>query len=73
MWILMNTSHTLAEQNSTNKRIGGGMYITTDVLLRYCITAPLLELPHDFREWYRPNTADRASIGDPFAYQQSAA
>lgn len=69
----MDTSHTLTDRNSPDKSMGGDLYVTTDGLLRYCITAPLLELPHDFKEWYRPNTTEGASLVEPFSYQQNAA
>ena len=50
----MDTSHSATNQQSTSTK-KGGMYVTTDGILRYCVIAPLLELPHDFQEWYRSN------------------
>lgn len=29
-------------------------YLATDGTLRFCVSAPLLEPPADFKEWYRP-------------------
>ncbi|OAI22765.1 hypothetical protein [Methylomonas koyamae] len=29
-------------------------YLATDGALRFCVSAPLLEPPADFKEWYRP-------------------
>ncbi|WP_445372801.1 hypothetical protein ACH518_10125 [Methylomonas sp. HW2-6] len=35
-------------------RIRTAPYLTTDGSLRFCVSAPLLEPPVDFKEWYRP-------------------
>lgn len=35
-------------------RIRTAPYLTTDGSLRFCVSAPLLEPPADFKEWYRP-------------------
>lgn len=50
----MCDSNTLLNQQLGEKRIGGGTYVAIDGHLKYCITAPLLELPIDFKEWYKP-------------------
>lgn len=40
---------------TTNQRISNRIaYISIDGVIKYCITAPLLELPIDFKEWYKP-------------------
>ncbi len=60
----MNDSNTVMDQDINEKNIGGSAYVTIDGILKYCITAPLLELPIDFKEWYNPkrsNTPQRSS------------
>jgi len=64
----MKTSHTATEQKTTNAKTGGNLYVTTDGILRFCIIAPLLELPHDFKEWYKPSNPDVANAYPRFAY-----
>jgi hypothetical protein len=49
----MSDSNTVMNQHLDEKRTGGGTYVAIDGLLKYCITAPLLELPIDFKEWYK--------------------
>jgi hypothetical protein len=34
------------------------LYIATDGSLKSCITAPLMELPIDFREWPKSDTSN---------------
>jgi hypothetical protein len=34
------------------------LYIATDGSLKSCITAPLMELPIDFREWAKSDTSN---------------
>ncbi|MEI8570741.1 hypothetical protein U737_17650 [Methylomonas sp. LW13] len=50
----MRDSNTAINQQLGEKHIGGGIYVAIDGLLKHCITAPLLELPIDFKEWYIP-------------------
>lgn len=54
----MNGSNTVTDQKISETGIGASTYVTIDGLLRYCITAPLLELPIDFKEWYKPTDWD---------------
>lgn len=67
----MDTLFTLTDQKPSNKITGSNMYITTDGVLRFCIIAPLLELPHDFKEWYKPSATDCVNIYPQFTYQQN--
>lgn len=50
----MDDANTLAYQEVSKTSIGRFPYIDIDGMVKYCITAPLLELPIDFKEWYRP-------------------
>ncbi|MDX8129921.1 hypothetical protein QLH52_21695 [Methylomonas sp. OY6] len=50
----MRDLNTAINQQLGEKHIGGGIYVAIDGLLKHCITAPLLELPIDFKEWYIP-------------------
>ncbi|MBD9357622.1 hypothetical protein [Methylomonas albis] len=49
----MSDLNTVMKQYLGERRIGGGTYVAIDGLLKYCMTAPLLELPIDFKEWYK--------------------
>ena len=46
----MDNSKITVHQRMSNR----SAYISIDGLIKYCITAPLLELPIDFKEWYKP-------------------
>ena len=48
----MNGSNTATNRNSG--KTGGDAYLSIDGIVKYCVTAPLLELPIDFKEWYKP-------------------
>lgn len=63
----MDALHTRINQNPSSNTITGGMYVTIDGLVRYCIIAPLLELPHDFKEWLRPENTDSGINHNQFA------
>lgn len=65
----MDALHTRINQNSVPSTITGGLYVTTDGLVRYCVTAPLLELPHDFKEWHRPENTDLGIKNNQFVYE----
>jgi len=49
----MHNSNILTEQNIRHTGIVSNAYVTIDGIVKYCITAPLLELPVDFKEWYK--------------------
>ena len=40
----------------------GNSYLTIDGVIKHCITAPLLELPIDFKEWYKPARAANCPV-----------
>lgn len=50
----MNNANTLTYQDINKNSIGRFPYVAVDGIVKYCITAPLLELPIDFKEWYNP-------------------
>lgn len=50
----MNPSNAATDQARSEPGIGRRAYVAIDGLLKYCINAPLLELPIDFKEWYKP-------------------
>jgi hypothetical protein len=50
----MNDSTTAIDQDVTSTSISGKCYLAIDGIVKQCITAPLLELPIDFKEWYKP-------------------
>jgi hypothetical protein len=50
----MNDSKTSIDQYVRRTSIGGSCYLAIDGIVKQCITAPLLELPIDFKEWYKP-------------------
>ena len=58
----MNNSNTLTVQGISEVIMGRCAYVTIDGLVKYCITAPLLELPIDFKEWYKQRTANSAQL-----------
>ncbi|AMK75745.1 MULTISPECIES: hypothetical protein [Methylomonas] len=58
----MSDSNTVMDQHLGERRIGGGTYVAIDGLLKYCITAPLLELPIDFKEWYKPTGSNMPQL-----------
>ena len=55
----MNGSNGVTDPAIGKTSAGGSTYVSIDGMVKYCITAPLLELPIDFKEWYKPkgNTA----------------
>ncbi len=59
---MMNDSHTVTDQEISKLSIVGETYVTIDGILKYCITAPLLELPIDFKEWYRPTRSSKVVL-----------
>ena len=58
----MNASRTVKEQHSRETSIVGCIYVTIDGMVKYCITAPMLELPIDFKEWYKPVRSNAAQL-----------
>lgn len=58
----MNQSNTYTDQARSETGIGRKSYVAIDGLLKYCITAPLLELPIDFKEWYKPARSNEAAL-----------
>ena len=53
----MSNLNSASHQQLYNNSMAGSPYVTIDGLLKYCITAPLLELPIDFKEWYKQRAA----------------
>lgn len=56
----MNDSNAVMHQYASETGIGGSTYLTIDGIVKHCITAPLLELPIDFKEWYKPTHSNNA-------------
>jgi hypothetical protein len=54
----MNDSNSVTDPESLETTRDEGTYVSTDGILKYCITAPLLELPIDFQAWPKPNSSD---------------
>ena len=54
----MNHSNSLTVQGISEVIMGQCAYVTIDGLVKYCVTAPLLELPIDFKEWYQQRSAN---------------
>lgn len=52
---IMSDSTIATDQTISETSMGVGTYVTIDGIVKYCITAPLLELPIDFKEWYKPS------------------
>jgi len=51
----MNDSDSVNQQSFSEYKVGVCNYLATDGLVKYCRTAPLLDLPVDFQEWFEPN------------------
>lgn len=58
----MNESNWVTDQTSGKAGIGGSTYVSIDGIVKYCITAPLLELPIDFKEWCKPTHGNNAQL-----------
>lgn len=58
----MNNSATAADQSISKTGIARCAYVSIDGLVKYCITAPLLELPIDFKEWYKQHTGNSSQV-----------
>ncbi len=58
----MNGLNTVTKQDISETKLGRSTYVSIDGFLRYCITAPLLELPIDFKEWYKPSHNNSAQL-----------
>ncbi|QPK61602.1 hypothetical protein IVG45_11955 [Methylomonas sp. LL1] len=58
----MNDSNTLMNQYISETSIRRSTYVTIDGIVKYCITAPLLELPLDFKEWYKPTQSNTTQL-----------
>ena len=54
----MKDSNTVTAQDIIGKSVDGGHYVSVDNIVKYCRTAPLLELPLDFKEWYNPTPSN---------------
>jgi hypothetical protein len=50
----MNDSNTVKDHDIGKSSFRRSTYLTIDGIVKYCVTAPLLELPIDFKEWYKP-------------------
>ena len=58
----MNNSNTVTDQDFSKTSIGGSTYVTIDGIVKYCIIAPLLELPIDFKEWCKPTGSNTTQL-----------
>ena len=58
----MNESNPVMDQAGSEAGSGGSTYVTIDGFVKYCITAPLLELPIDFKEWCKPMHGNNAQL-----------
>lgn len=58
----MNNLHAIANQKINELNKYRTTYIAQDGMLKYCINAPLLELPVDFKEWYKPVCSNSAVL-----------
>jgi len=58
----MNDSNCLTQQTISENYVGAGTYLSTDGVVKHCRTAPLLDLPVDFQEWFEPNRGSRQLI-----------
>lgn len=58
----MNDSHTAPDQKIAETNIVRRTYVTIDGIVKYCINAPLLELPIDFKEWYKPTRSNEVVL-----------
>jgi len=58
----MSDSNTETDQKTGETSIARGTYVTIDGIVKYCINAPLLELPIDFKEWYKPTRSNEAAL-----------
>ena len=55
----MTAMDTITTQHSNHQyKPSKRLYIATDGSLKSCITAPLMELPIDFREWPKSDTSN---------------
>jgi len=54
----MGDSSTATDQTNGKTRFRVSTYVTIDGIVKYCVTAPLLELPVDFKEWYTPSSGN---------------
>ncbi len=58
----MSDSNTVMDQDINVTSIGGSTYVTIDGRVKYCITAPLLELPVNFMEWHQPTRSNATQL-----------
>ncbi len=63
----MNSLNMASDQETSQIVIGARTYVNFDNIVKYCRTAPLLELPVDFKEWYNPNGHQIPTLTDHFA------
>lgn len=68
----MNNFCAEINQKIAKSRTGGGLYITTDGALRFCIVAPLLEIPLDFKEWYTSDISEVTNFPTELLSTQAA-
>ena len=50
----MNNSTILTDQNIEKTNIGKSTYVSVEGIVKFSVIAPLLDLPIDFKEWYKP-------------------
>jgi hypothetical protein len=50
----MQESNSVSYQNFFETQVGAGPYVSIDGVVKVCRTAPLLDLPVDFKEWFEP-------------------
>lgn len=58
----MSISNPMMDQCLDDPIDAGNTYLTIDGVIKHCITAPLLELPIDFKEWYKPARAANSPL-----------
>ena len=51
----MHESNFVNSQNFFETQVGAGPYVSIDGVVKVCRTAPLLDLPVDFKEWFEPS------------------
>lgn len=67
----MNDSNTAMDQHFNARGFGGSTYVALDGILKFCITAPLLELPIDFKEWYKPQRSNTPNLIKAGSFQNA--
>lgn len=62
----MHESNSVSYQNFFETQAGAGPYVSVDGVVKFCRTAPLLDLPVDFKEWFQPKNSSA-----PFSAQRN--